>query len=96
MDEFVSAARRYVRNGGRVAMVFAASRSAEFISTLRDHRLEPKRLRFVHPRVELPAASVLVEARANGGREVVIEPPLILESRAGVYTEEARSILEQG
>jgi tRNA1Val (adenine37-N6)-methyltransferase len=96
MDEFVSAARRYVRNGGRVAMVFAASRSAELISTLRDHRLEPKRLRFVHPRVELPAASVLVEARANGGIEVVIEPPLILESRAGVYTEEARSILEQG
>ena len=95
MVEFVAAARRYVRNGGRVAMVFAASRSAELISTLREHRLEPKRMRFVHPRVELPAASVLVEARASGGVEVVAEPPLILEQSAGVYTEEARSLLER-
>ena len=76
-------------------MVFAASRSAELISTLREHRLEPKRIRFVHPRVGLPAASVLVEARANGGVEVVVAPPLILEELTGVYTEEARSILER-
>ena len=95
MAEFVAAARRYVRNGGRVAIVFAASRSAELISTLREHRLEPKRLRFVHPRAELPAASVLVEARASGGVEVVVEPPLILEQSAGVYTDEARSLLER-
>ena len=95
MPDFVAAARRYVRNGGRIAMIFAASRSAELISTLRAHRLEPKRIRFVHPRVELPAASVLVEARANGGVEAVIEPPLVLERTAGVYTEEARSILER-
>ena len=95
MVEFVAAARRHVRNGGRVAMVFAASRSAELISTLREHRLEPKRIRFVHPRVGLPAASVLLEARANGGVEVVVAPPLILEELTGVYTEEARSILER-
>jgi tRNA1(Val) A37 N6-methylase TrmN6 len=92
--EFITAARRYVRSGGRVAIVFAASRSAELISILREHRLEPKRIRFVHPRIGLPAASVLVEARANGGVEVLVEPPLILEAQPGVYTDEARSILE--
>lgn len=95
MVEFVAAARRYVRNGGRVAMVFAASRSAELLSTMRERRLEPKRIRFVHPRIGSPAASMLVEARANGGREVIVEPPLVLEQTAGVYTDEARSMLER-
>jgi len=94
MAEFVAAARCYVRNGGRVAMVFGASRSAELVSTLRANRLEPKRMRFIHPRVGLPASSVLVEARADGGIEVTVEPPLIIEERPGVYSKEARTILE--
>ncbi len=92
-EEFVAAARRYVRNGGRVAMIFAATRTAELVSTMRARRLEPKRLRFVHPRLGLPASSVMVEARANGGIEVIVEPPLILEERAGVYTREAHALL---
>lgn len=95
LEEFVKAARRYVRNGGRVAMIFAASRSAELITVLRANRLEPKRMRFVHPRIGLPASSVMIEARASGGVEAIIESPLVLEERAGVYTEEARRILEQ-
>jgi len=93
--EFTAAARRYLRNGGKVATIFAAARSAELISTLRAHRLEPKRMRFVHPRMELPASSVMIEARASGGIEATIEPPLALEERAGVYTEEARTLLER-
>jgi tRNA1Val (adenine37-N6)-methyltransferase len=95
LTEFTAAARRYVRNGGRVATIFAAARSAELISTLRANRLEPKRMRFVHPRMELPASSVMIEARADGGIEVTIEPPLALEERAGVYTEEVRTLLER-
>ncbi|MGH7780337.1 MAG: tRNA1(Val) (adenine(37)-N6)-methyltransferase [Candidatus Binataceae bacterium] len=92
--DFAKAARRYVRNGGRVALVFAAPRSAELISTMRSNRLEPKRIRFVHPRVELAATAVLVEARADGGAEVIVEPPLVLHDRAGRYTEEAGAMLE--
>jgi tRNA1Val (adenine37-N6)-methyltransferase len=95
LAEFTAAARRYARNGGRVATIFAAARSAELISTLRANRLEPKRVRFVHPRMELPASSVTIEARANGGIEVTIEPPLVLDERAGVYTEELRTLLER-
>ncbi|MGC1811365.1 MAG: methyltransferase [Candidatus Binataceae bacterium] len=92
--DFAKAARRYVRNGGRVAIVFAASRSAEVIATMRSNHLEPKRIRFVHPRAELPASAVLIEARAGGGAEVIVEPPLILHDRAGRYTDDARAILE--
>jgi tRNA1Val (adenine37-N6)-methyltransferase len=93
LGDFVRAARRYARNGGRVACVFTARRAAELISTMRARKLEPKRIRFVHSRIDLPASVVLIEARVGGGIEAAIEPPLILYDRPGIYTSEARAIL---
>jgi tRNA1Val (adenine37-N6)-methyltransferase len=91
--DFVAAARRYARTGGRVALVFAARRSAELISAMRSKQLEPKRIRFVHPQIGKPASVMLLEARVGGGIEVAIEPPLILYERPGIYTAEARALL---
>jgi tRNA1(Val) A37 N6-methylase TrmN6 len=95
LAEFVAAARRFARNGARVAFVLGAARSAELISLMRSHRLEPKRIRFVHPRATLPATAVMIEARADGGIEVAVEPPLFLHGRTGRYTGEARALLER-
>jgi tRNA1Val (adenine37-N6)-methyltransferase len=93
LREFVVAANRYAGDGGRVAMIFTAARSAELISELRAHRLEPKRIRFVHPRASRPASTILVEARKGGGIEATIEPALILYSAPGIYSDEMRAIL---
>lgn len=93
LQDFVVAARRYARRGGRVAFVFTARRSAELISAMRANQLEPKRIRFVHPQIGLPASVILVEARAGGGIEAAVEPPLILYERPGICTAEARAIL---
>lgn len=93
LADFVEAARRYARHGGRVAFVFTARRAAELISAMRAKNLEPKRIRFVHPRIAMPASVMMVEARVGGGIEASIEPPLILYDRPGIYTSEARAIL---
>lgn len=93
LTDFVAAASRFTRRGGKVALVFAADRSAELIAMLREHRLEPKRIRFVHPYVDAPATTLLIEARKYGGVEVAILPPLILFDSPGIYTEEAGEIL---
>jgi tRNA1Val (adenine37-N6)-methyltransferase len=93
LEDFVAAASRCARRGARAAFVFAADRTAELITTLREHRLEPKRIRFVHSYNDAPATTVLVEARKHGGVEAAILPPLILFDAPGVYTREAREIL---
>src|SRR5277367_6283670 len=59
--DFVVAARRYARTGGRVAFIFAARRSADLISAMRSNKLEPKRIRFVHARITTPASVMLIE-----------------------------------
>jgi len=95
LEDFVAAAARYARHGGRAAFVFAAARSAELISALRARRLEPKRIRFVHPYAAASASAVLVEARKGGGVEVEIEPPLVMYDAPGVYSDAARALLER-
>jgi tRNA1(Val) A37 N6-methylase TrmN6 len=93
LEDFISAVSRYARRGGRAAFVFAADRSAELIAMLSAHRLEPKRIRFVHPYIDAPATTILIEARKNGGIEVAIEAPLILFDAPHVYSREARELL---
>jgi tRNA1(Val) A37 N6-methylase TrmN6 len=57
--------------------------------------MEPKRIRFVHPYMDKAATTVLLEARKGGGVEVCVEPPLILCDAPGVYSREARELLEE-
>jgi tRNA1Val (adenine37-N6)-methyltransferase len=93
LHDFVAAASRYLKHGGKAAFVFTAARAAELISELRLNRLEPKRLRMVHPRLRTPATTILVEARKGGGVELEVEPPLIVYASKGIYSEEAATML---
>jgi len=74
--------------------VFTASRTAELIAELCARALEPKRIRFVHPRAERPASVILIEARKGGGVEVEVEPPLMLYAEPGIYSREAMELLK--
>ncbi len=95
LRDFIVASAHYLTHGGKAAFVFVAARSAELISELRAANLEPKRIRMVHPQLDLPATTVLIEARKGGGVELKIEPPLILYAAQGIYSEEARILLGQ-
>jgi tRNA1Val (adenine37-N6)-methyltransferase len=94
MADFVAAAKRFAANGAKVAFVFDASRSAELLRCMAANTLEPKRIRFVHPRADAPASTILVEARKGGGIEATIEPPLMLYDRPGTYSDEARELMQ--
>lgn len=94
LRDFVVASARYLKHGGAAAFVFAAARAADLISELRTHHLEPKRMRMVHPQLEMPATTVLIEARKGAGVELEVAPPLILYASKGAYSDEARRILE--
>jgi tRNA1Val (adenine37-N6)-methyltransferase len=93
LADFIAAAARYTADGGRVAMIFAAQRTAELIAAMRARSLEPKRIRFVHPAAVAPASAILIEARKGGGVEARIEPPLIIYASPGVYGVEARALI---
>ncbi|HJU12209.1 MAG TPA: methyltransferase [Candidatus Binataceae bacterium] len=93
LTDFIVAAARYSRYGGRVAMVLTASRTAELVEEMKQRMLEPKRIRFVHSRPDEPASLALLEARKGGGLETIIEPPLFIYASDSEYTDEARGML---
>jgi tRNA1(Val) A37 N6-methylase TrmN6 len=77
---FSRAAGRVLRHHGRFACVFSPQRLGDAFAALRSARLEPRRLRCVHPRPGTKAAFVLVEARKNARPDLLVEAPLTLYS----------------
>jgi len=90
--EFWVDLQMFLKQGGRYNLVFPAARLAELCSLMRSRKLEPKRLRSVHPREDRPASLVLVEAVKNGGTELTILPPLVVHEKDGEYSAEMRDI----
>ncbi|HYF90633.1 MAG TPA: tRNA1(Val) (adenine(37)-N6)-methyltransferase [Symbiobacteriaceae bacterium] len=92
LGDALEAAATAVKFGGRVAVVFLAERLADLVTQLRSFRLEPKRLRLIHPRAGRPANLLLLEAAKGGGPGLKIEPPLIVYEEGQTYTAEMRAI----
>lgn len=92
LEDVVREAALLLKPGGRFYMVHRPQRLAEIITVLKGHRLEPKRMKMVHPFVDKEANMVLIEA-VRGGRPMMrVEAPVIVYREPGVYTDEIYTI----
>ncbi len=90
--DFCAAAAHALWPDGRAYAIYPASRMVEMLSQMRNHRIEPKRLRMVHSRQGEPGVFVLLEG-VKGGREgLKAMPPLFVYREPGVYTAETAEI----
>lgn len=76
--------------GGSLFLVHKPERLAELFCTLSANRMEPKRLRMVHPFADREPSMVLIEAVKDGKKGLKVEKPLILYETQDVYSEEMR------
>ena len=73
-------------------MVHRPGRLAEIFQLLHKYRLEPKRMRLVHPYADKSPNMVLLEAVRGGGAQLNIDPPLTVYNADGTYTDEVLRI----
>ena len=73
-------------------MVHRPHRLTDIICTLRENKLEPKRIRFVQPYAGREPNMVLVEAVRSGKPMVKVMPALVIYNSDGTYTDEAIDI----
>lgn len=92
LEDVVREAASLVKPGGRVYMVHRPQRLIEIVSVMKQYKLEPKRLKFVHPFIHREANMVLIEAVRGGGSMVKVEKPVIVFKEPGKYTEEIRQV----
>jgi tRNA1(Val) A37 N6-methylase TrmN6 len=88
LEDVTAACSRLVKAGGKVSMVHRPTRLADVLLCMREYRLEPKRIRYVHPRAEAEANMMLVEAIRDGKPELRTLPPLIVYGTDGQYVPE--------
>ena len=92
LDDVVREASRVLKIGGRFYMVHRPHRLAEIITVLRGYKLEPKRMKMVHPFADRDANMVLIEAVKGGGVFLKMEAPVIVFKEPGVYADEIRDV----
>lgn len=81
-----------LRPGGHFIMVHRPFRLIEIITCLTRYKLEPKRMRFVHPFADKEPNMVLIDAVRGGNSMVKIESPLVIYATQGQYTQEILDI----
>lgn len=88
LDDVCREASLLLKTGGRFYMVHRPHRLAEIITALKTYKLEPKRMKLVHPFVDKDANMVLIEAVRGGKSMMKVEAPIIVYQEPGVYTQE--------
>ncbi len=93
LEGLLEASAYLLKNRGRFFIIYHPFRLSELIELMRKNRLEPKRMRFVHPNLEREANMVMIEAVKDGGVEMKVEKPLFVYEKPREYTEEVKSLL---
>lgn len=92
LDAFIQTASWMLRGrGGSLCLVHRPSRLVDIMTSCRSHQLEPKRIRFVHPREGKPPNIVLLHCVMGAGRELIYDEPIFVYDAEGGYS---RQILE--
>ena len=93
--DIAKAAARLVKYQGQAFWIYPVSRLMDLLSALKEVKLEPKRMRFVHSMPGKAAKLVLIEARKAGQVGLITEVPLYIYDTPNVYSEEVRSWYER-
>ncbi|MDP3488059.1 MAG: tRNA1(Val) (adenine(37)-N6)-methyltransferase [Bacillota bacterium] len=96
LHDVVKASADLLSTGGRLALVHRPSRMADIFCALREYRLEPKRLRLVHPSAGTEANMVLLEAIKNAKPGLRVGKPIFIHEVDGSYTTQIVSLYAGG
>jgi len=93
LDEAIYAASRLLKQGGKAAFVHRPGRLLDIITSMRNYRLEPKRIRFIYPKMGKEANMLLIEGIKDGKPDLKILPPLYVYNENNEYTDETKELL---
>jgi tRNA1(Val) A37 N6-methylase TrmN6 len=93
LESLIKKVSEQLKFGGKFFMIHRPDRLSDIFEYTKKYQLELKRLKFVHPYVDKTANHILVECVKQGGKELILEPPLILYKEKHNLTEQAKKIL---
>lgn len=88
LEEIISVTYKLLKDKGSFFMIHRPDRLTDIIYYLRKHKLEPKKVRFVHPHKNKKANHILIEAVKNGN-------PGSVELMAPLYIYEGNKLTKE-
>lgn len=88
LDDILRQSAKILRPGGRFYMVHRPFRLAEIFSKMVELKIEPKRMRMVHPFIDKEPNMVLIEGTRGGNSRMTVERPLVVYKEVGIYSDE--------
>lgn len=95
LEDVIKSAAELLAPSGKLALIHRPERLADIFCIMRSNKIEPKRLRMVHPSCKKTATMVMVEGAYCGRPKLFLEPPLYIHSENGGYTQEIDEIYER-
>ena len=92
LEDIVEKSSKLLKDRGEFYMVHRAERLVDIMCVLRKFRLEPKNIRFVHPKPEDKPNLILVKAVKYANEYLKIEKPLVIYDEKGNYNKEILQI----
>jgi tRNA1Val (adenine37-N6)-methyltransferase len=88
LEDVIIGARTLLKDNGKLFMVHRPDRIVDIFTLMRKYKIEPKRIRFVHPKPGKAPNILLVEGQRDGGAFLKIEDPLYVHMEDDSYSEE--------
>ena len=92
LEDIVRVSSIILEPQGKLCMIHRPERLADIIYLMKQYRLEPKRLRFVHPYPYKTASMILIEGVRQGRPKLFLDPPLYIYKSPGIYSSEINQI----
>lgn len=92
LEDVISTASRLLKHNGHFYLVHRPHRLVDIMCLCREYKLEPKKLRFIHPNRNKKPNLLLLKAIKAAKPELKFLDPLYVYNEDGSYTEEIYSI----
>lgn len=92
LRDVVETASDLLAHNGRFFLVHRPNRIVDILTLLREYKLEPKSIRFVHPRANKSPNLVLIKSVKASRPDLKFEDPLYVYREDGEYTDELLEI----
>ena len=92
LEDVIKASRTVLKDNGRLFMVHRPERLIDIFMLMRKYKIEPKRVRMIHPNKNKAPNIVLVEGQRDGGAFLKWDTPLYVYNENGSYSEEINRI----
>ena len=88
LEDIIKISKKLLKNGGSLCMIHRTDRFSEVLDNMKKNNIEPKRIRFIYPKLNKESNLFLIDGKKNGNVGLKILPPLYVHNNDGSYTEE--------